>query len=813
MPRLETSPVELVVRAGRFAEGTAYLSLDDVGDLGAQGSQYLYICLEPVDDSPLAGGVADEVIQRLRSAIANAGTQAATTVLQNAIEDVNHWLIRANAIRTSDRRVTFGFTCVLSRDDDIYMAQAAPSQVLIAQEGELYAFPELEDWQWNHDSGNGYASTPLGLQEKAQPELFHTRVEEHDVIVLCSTSLARVLHREPQDVFVHGEGDEILAYLDEISRTYGIEDAHAAAIVVPHHHRPRRTRESTDVVKRLSNWCYHLLPEETAERLRRGGKTAAPEVDPQSQDVHNVEYSAEAPATDSISRTQHWDEYDEPVAVNDDRGDRTGYFVDASSETASDTAIEDNEYWYPEGASPADQTAEEPHERYGRGRTLTELLAGVILAFSAAVVGVWQLTINRDRPIDGPRDDGTLGLPRLNRYDDSMHMPDLTSIRRRLPRTPFNRLTAIVAVVLVAILATGLVLSIRSRQQNAHTARIETAFDAAVAQRQQAEQATDPVVANAFLLAAQQSMRDAVAAGLDPIRSAQQQEAIATDLDTALKVNRLAGIQIVGGVPAAPAGVMPHLFFGNGQLYVFTDALYRLDSNGTTLVRLIGSGDKVGDATTGTLEGAAWGDGSPIVFDGGAVYAFDPTTATWTRNAVGTFGSPHAGIVSTSGYSGNLYLLKPDSAQILKFSSGSLQSQPEDWASGMSEEPELKNAVDMSIDGHIFVLLKDGRILDLYQSVVNATVTPTNVTPAITDAVALSEQTDRPYFYIADGQGRLVRINRDGTLVQQFKPKAGEPSFSGIKTIAVDDGTSTAYLLTDKGLLTVRLPGPPQTGN
>ncbi|HEX3722422.1 MAG TPA: hypothetical protein VHV31_06505, partial [Nitrolancea sp.] len=72
MPRVETSPVELVVRAGRFAEGTAYLSLDGIDDLGAQSSQCLYICLEPVDDSPLAGGVADEVIQRLRSAIVEA---------------------------------------------------------------------------------------------------------------------------------------------------------------------------------------------------------------------------------------------------------------------------------------------------------------------------------------------------------------------------------------------------------------------------------------------------------------------------------------------------------------------------------------------------------------------------------------------------------------------------------------------------------------------------------------------------------------------------------------------------------------------
>lgn len=807
MPRLETSSVELVVRAGHFAEGTAFLSLDPFDDLGAPDAQHVYICLEAVDDSPLAGGVADEVVQRLRTAIADGHDRDAAPLLLDAVEDVNHWLVRANAIRTPDRRVTFGITCVLARADDIYIVQVAPSQVLIAQEGELYAFPELEDWRWHRD----FDEVPLGLHESCQPEIYHTRVEAHDTIVLCTTSLARVLHREAQDVFVQGEADEILAYFDEISRDYGVEDAHAAAIVVPRHHRPRRTSDNGDVVKRLSNWCYHLLPEETAERFRRSRKIAPSEVDPQSQDVHNDGYSAEAPAIDPVSRTQHWEEFDEPVAVDPDRGDHAGNFVDASTETTWDTTYGGDEYWYPEGVESAEHVSDAAQDRQGRGRTLTELLAGVILAFSAAVVGVWQLTINRDRPIDGPRDDGTLGLPRLHRYDDSMHMPDLTSIRRRLPRTPFNRLTAIVAVLLVAILATALVLSIRGRQQAAHDAKIETALNSAIAQRQQAEQATDPDTAAAFLLAAKASVSQAVTAGLDPVRAAQQNEAIAADLDTAHHVSRLSGIQIVGGIPAAPQGVTPHLFFGNGQLYVFTDALYRLDNNGTTLVRLIGSGDQVGGSPTGTLEGAAWGDGAPIVFDGNAVYTFDPTTALWARNPVGTFGSPHTGIVSTSGYSGNLYLLQPETAQILKFSAGAFDAQPEDWTSGL-DETEMKNAVDMSIDGHIYVLLKDGRILDLYRSAINATITPSGVAPAISDALALSEQVDRPYFYIADSQGRLIRLNRDGSMVQQFEPKDGEPSFANIQTMAVDDGTSTAYLLTDKGLLTVRLPSAPQTG-
>jgi hypothetical protein len=802
MPRVETPSHELVIRAGRLTEGTAFLSIDPVDDLGTANTQRVYLLLEPVDDSPLAGNVADEIIQRLRRGIAEAGSQSATSLLLTAIEDVNHWLVQANAIRTPDRRVTFGFTCVLARGDDVYVAQSAPSQVLIVQEGELYAFPELDSWHWDRDANLDDSSSPLGARETTQPDLYYTKIDTGDVIVLCSTSIARVLQRGPQDVFLRGEADEILGYIDEMAQMYSIEDAHAAAIVVPYH-RQRRSRERPDLTKRLTSWCYHLLPEETAERLRRR-RNLAEKVDLQSQDVQNFEYSADAPATESISTTQTWNEPDDPVATSPRRGRRAGTVAGPSSEITSDVSMGDNDYWHPETGAQDQDHDEVPRKG---GRTLTDLLAGVILAFSAAVVGVWQLTVNRDRPIDGPRDDGTLGLPRLNRYDDSMHMPDFTSISRRLPRTPFNRLTAIVALVLVALLTGALVISIRNSHQRAHAAKVEAAFNTVVTQRQQGEQAKDPNVAHAYLLAAQQSLKEAVDVGLDPIRAAQQQQAISTDMDQTLKIDRLSNVQVLGGVPAAPAGVTPRIFFGNGQLYVFTDALYRLDSNGGTLVRLIGSGDNVGDSTTGTLEGAAWGDGAPIVFDGSAAYVFDPTSASWSKQPVGTFGSPHTGIVATNGYAGNLYLLKPDTAQILKFTAGSFSSAPEDWTSGI-DTSDLGSAVDMAIDGHIYVLLKDGRLLDLYRSSVDSTVTPT-VTPAISDAVALSEQPDRPYYYVADSQGRIIRLDRNGQMVQQFEPKDGEPSLNGIKDMAVDDGTSSAYILTNSTLLTVRLPGPP----
>ena len=493
MPRVESAIAELVIRAGRLTEGTSFLSLDPIDDLGKSNSQRVFISLEAVADSPLAGSVADEVAQRLRSSIGQAGSGAATSVLVTAIEDVNHWLVQANAIRDPERRVCLGFTCVLARGDDVYIAQAAPSQVLIAQEGELYAFPELDSWNWHGQDSAEETASPLGLRETTQPDLYHTKIDAGDVIVLCSTSLARVLQRGPQDTFIRGEVDEILRHVDELARVYGIEDAHAAAVVVPYHHRPRRSRERVPVVKRLRSWCYQLLPEETADRIKQFRKHEE-KVDLESQVVHNFDYSADAPASDTIWSDQSWDDHGVLLASSSRPKAQADYFAGRSDSISSDGSMGDYEYWRPETAVPSAPEQELDDAPRKRGRTLTDLLAGVILAFSAAVVGVWQLTVNRDRPIDEPRDDGTLGLPRLNRYDDSMHMPNLTSISRRMPRTPFNRVTALVALLLVAILTTALVISVRNSHQRAHAAKVETAFNTVVTQRQQGEQATNPDV-------------------------------------------------------------------------------------------------------------------------------------------------------------------------------------------------------------------------------------------------------------------------------------------------------------------------------
>lgn len=823
MPRVQSALASFVLQGGTSVEGTGYLALDARGVLARRAGQTVNAIFEPLEPSPNAEALAAELADHLALELEARRNHSATAALLSAIETTNDWLAQLNAVRPARERQYFGFTCVLCRGEDAYIAQAAPSQILIAQEGELYAFPGLDHWRWHQQATDHIGQgAPLGWDEAIQPDLYHTALAAGDVIVLCSSSLARVIDRAPQEALASSQGEDALFHLEDLARLFAVSDAWAAVLPVVSR-EPTTPRRSGDLafLARVSGWFSHLLPEETARRIRpqaesgshlddreprdRGDDDLSEQVDLRSGERHTLRYAKELAADDAV-KTRHWDE----SFAGTDEFPAVGPVPDAMLDETPKWEATDEEslFWAPEGldASTADEDDEHSHAPERR-RRVNELVAGAILALSAAVVGVRQMTVGRDR-LHGPRDDGTLGVPRLSRYDDTYQMPDMSGVRSRLPRLPISRPVALALVVLLVAVSGALAFAIHTKQVREHQAALSAALQTVESQRQAAAKAPDATSAQAALQSAQASLTKAQALGLDARKVATEQAAINGDLDRVLKVERLANVQVLGSLPPAPAGVTPRIFSGNGQLYVFSDALYRLDNDGTTLVRLIGGGDKIGGQPVSTLVGAAWGDGAPLVFDGSNAYLFDPPTGTWSRKPVGTMGGALGNVVGINGYAGNLYLLSPSTGQIIKYSAGAFDSKPEDWTGGQAAT-DLKSAVDFEIDGRIYVLLQDGRVLDLYRSALQATITP-QVSPAITKAIAFSLQTDRPYYYIADA-GRIMRLNRaNGTLVQQFLPGDGAPAFNDIRDIAVDDILSTAYILNGNTLLTVRLPGPPR---
>ncbi|MEX2425966.1 MAG: hypothetical protein WD401_04295, partial [Thermomicrobiaceae bacterium] len=773
--------------------------------IGSSGVHSFFAILEPLVPHAESAELAPLILERLEQELATRQKVTATAAISSSIEAVNEELYHYNQGREDEDRLYYGLTCGITREDDLYLAQVLPSQILISQDAQLHAFPGLEAWHWSRRSETSNAfEQPLGLHSEIEPDLYHTRIEPGDLIVLCSGSLARVIHREPQDVFTGSDASAATDHLQELSEAYNVEHAYATAIAVVS--QPKRSYRQADFafLRHVASAAASFLPEETAERLRRRNTAQSRGVDSRSATVHTSEHQAQF----IDARIQLPD-----TISSEDWAPAPGPYASANASDDAENEAENEDYWYPPTGTTSDehedvQTGSEVHDREGK-RTLTEIVAGAVLALVAAVIGVWQLAVNRDRSMEGPREDeSTFGLPRLQRYDNSIQGPDFTGVRRRLPRAPINKYAGFVSVGLIFALAVGLIYSISASRDRERTEEFEALMEQASVARQSALQSNDPVVAQSFLQASEARVGEAAELGGDEAIILTEQAAIADARDTSLGIERLGNIQMLGGVPPAPDGVSPSLFFGNGQLYVFTDGLYQLDSEESRLMRLISSGDDVGGQAVGELQGAAWGQGSPMVMDETSVYTYDATAMSWTRNELGKFDDGYTDVSAISGYIGNLYALSPETGQILRFHSDQFDALPEDWAGGNGAE-ELTGGVDMMIDGRIYVLTENGQLLDFYRGALDNAV-DINATPAIENAVGFSYRSDRGHMYIADGHDRILRVTTDGDVVQQFMSEDGVPELSNIQHLAVDDALGTGYVLADEALLQVRLPGPPR---
>uniref|UniRef100_A0A7C5RT67 PPM-type phosphatase domain-containing protein n=1 Tax=Thermomicrobium roseum TaxID=500 RepID=A0A7C5RT67_THERO len=768
----------VIERSARLARASAspYVALQYAADTTASGLRAFAVVVEPIDPLPSSPDVARRVIALLQHAFWQLGThtslEEASEALTEAYLRANHWLVTLNSGRPGSQWHRFGATCAILSAHDLILAQVPPSSAIVTQDGDLYTFPPRES------EPTRFASA-LGSARQLQPALYYTRSAPGDLLLLTTSRYGSRLLDNHSHELPNATPGRIFEWLEELAVDEGDAEQVPAVIL----RVPEQPRFSAQPVRRLSELLRLLLPENTGQDERTGV----------TQDRKGVD----ATPLDEQTKGAREERADQNASLSD-----ASIPLDEARPPASDRQAEET--------TVGERDEPEPYQVASRrgGQTLIELIAGLAIATVTGLLGIWQLVARRRRPLL-PQDDGTFGLPRLERHEDRIRLPDLTPVRRQLPRLPASRLTGLIAIGLLGALTTTLVVSVQSGRNAERRQEFAQLYQSAVAERQLAEQATDSTIARAYLATASQRLERAAALGLEPELLAQERAAIERTLDRLLRVERLSAsaVQVLGSVPAAPEGVHPRLFFGNGQLYLLTDALYRLDAGGTRLVRLLGPGDTVDGVTVGPLVGAAWADGAPVAFDGSVAYLFDPTAARWSAFPVGTFGAPYQNVAALGTFTGNLYLLQPQNGQILRFLNGAYANLPEDWTGGQAAD-QLRNAVDFEIDGRIHVLLADGTVLTFYRGALEATVTP-QVEPPVTDAVALSQQPDRPYRYVGTRSGRILRLRTDGTLVQQFVSGSGVPSLDGLRDLAVDDVQGLAYVLTDRGLFLVRLPAPP----
>jgi hypothetical protein len=233
---------------------------------------------------------------------------------------------------------------------------------------------------------------------------------------------------------------------------------------------------------------------------------------------------------------------------------------------------------------------------------------------------------------------------------------------------------------------------------------------------------------------------------------------------------------------------------------------------------LVQTGQQVGGGEVGDLVGCAWVDsggesqtsGLLILEETGALISHDPA---WVDEG----GTPRLArsFLSTSprlprdvdSFGGRLYVLDADANQIWRYDprEDTYPEQPDRYF--VTPPPKsLASALDMAIDGSIYVLYEDGQVLRFmqgeHQPEFSVRGVPGNHVQAV--ALAVDREGSGGVLYVADaGNKRVIMLGPDGDFQAQLR---AEEAFGALESLAVDEAAGRLYAISGGRLYAASLP-------
>lgn len=167
----------------------------------------------------------------------------------------------------------------------------------------------------------------------------------------------------------------------------------------------------------------------------------------------------------------------------------------------------------------------------------------------------------------------------------------------------------------------------------------------------------------------------------------------------------------------------------------------------------------------------------------------------------------------TEGYNGNFYLLDSGSGKILRYlpTADGYGTPPDNYLEG-DAAIDLSGAVDMAIDGNIWILYSDGTVQTFFQGRQQPFVLEVPPDGPITSPQAIytgSAAGNAQTLYIADsGGGRILEYDKTGKYLRQFRPadKADQEKLRRMTDLQVDELNRTFYILASDGLYRTDIP-------
>jgi hypothetical protein len=355
-------------------------------------------------------------------------------------------------------------------------------------------------------------------------------------------------------------------------------------------------------------------------------------------------------------------------------------------------------------------------------------------------------------------------------------------------------------------------------QYNAHLEQAQRKREIALSQ------AESPTIARDYWLEVLSSLQAAAAAQPDQPEIAEMRTQAERELDRIDGVTRLPQISKIyeyTGPSSAPTRLVVAvsdvyvLDRGGGQVYhhALNEQRNAL-RNPTADQLLLQQGQAIDGATVGSLVDLAWQDdggdrqaGALLVLDrDGQLFEYNPA---WDQVSHRSLGGPETWRLPTSlrTFDSNLYLLDSMANQVLKYPAGQYENLPDRWIA--QSDTDLRTAVDMGIDGSIYVLHNNGK-LDKYFGGERVPFAVTRLPRVLgsANALYLEEEEATQYIYIADAsERRIVQLDHEGTFVRQLQPSLGqEELFRQLSGLHVDEMEAKLYYIAANTLYITDLP-------
>ena len=123
----------------------------------------------------------------------------------------------------------------------------------------------------------------------------------------------------------------------------------------------------------------------------------------------------------------------------------------------------------------------------------------------------------------------------------------------------------------------------------------------------------------------------------------------------------------------------------------------------------------------------------------------------------------------------------------------------------------LGKAVDMVIDGAVYVLLEDGRIYKFFGGEAQP-FQPSGLPQSLSNPVALAVEGDAAggALYVADADaGSIVALDKNGQFIHQIKAEGD--AWAGLEALALEENSRTLYVLATGRLYALPLPPLPES--